>query len=414
LIQSVIQTTQAANPKVPVPTGLAASPQFQTVQQKLPPVALARLFVDPRTIEKFLFAGHDSVKTHEVQVAALLERQLAAVEYAGAAVTIDDDMASIRLVETLNPTKLDAPIQRWAAPHPASPAVQPRVPASAVGILSLSIDFPALHELITRLIPERERPRWNNMQTILTGLFLGQDLATRILPALGPRVLAYLDSPVEESKTVSNSPRPADTQDWLFPLVMIIDLGSSSTSKPAEPGIATSIENALQTLLALLALDEKRAQGLSRIREQQTASVRVMTLEPPIPFAFALDRGHHRLVLATSAAAATRYLESAQSSDKGPGIDRFKPKPLAAFDTFAAIDLQALDRVIIRHRPRVVAHLASRDHRAPGDVSRDLEHLLQICRLSPSLFIASRFEPDASAAHQWIGLALRAAPLKQQ
>ena len=45
---------------------------------------------------------------------AMLERYLAAVDYAGAALTWNDESIVIHTVETLNPSLLDPWLRRWA------------------------------------------------------------------------------------------------------------------------------------------------------------------------------------------------------------------------------------------------------------------------------------------------------------
>jgi hypothetical protein len=355
-------------------------------------------------IERLIVPNLEAARSDDSHVPALLARQLAALEYAGAALTIHDSRAAVHLVETFDSPKLDPAIRRWASRPSSSKSGDKRIPPSAIGLLAVTVDLTAIHDIITRVVPERERGKLKNLETVLTGVFLGQDFVTRIVPALGPAVLAYIDAPADEPK-----PTSARGDDWLFPLVMLVELGDTPgpSEKPAtdpHPGIAMAVENALRTVLALMTLDDKRAEGRLRLVDQTIAGVRVTGLDPAIPFAFAVDRGRSQLVLATSAAAVARYLESGARHDQPASIDRFRAAASAAFDTFLSIDLQAAGRALGQHRNRVIAHLSARNQRPPAEVSGDLDHLLQISRLFQSVFIGTRIEPDASAAHQTVSL----------
>ena len=131
---------------------------------------------------------------------------------------------------------------------------------------------------------------------------MGQDLRTRVLPRLGPGILVYLDSPPEPSEGRSGgSPTAADSS-WPFPLVVVVSPwrrrrrpGRSARPEqtgirePAPVAVADALENALQPSLPLTAMDEKRNQGRSRITTQVVAGASVTTLDPPIPFAYAVD-----------------------------------------------------------------------------------------------------------------------------
>jgi hypothetical protein len=375
------------------PTLLGLS-RFRAVQRRLPAKALAKLFIDPRAKQMAPFFGP---RTDDDRALAFLERQLTAVDYAGAALTIQESGATVHVVEAFDAPKLDPSIQHWAAHPSSSPTADHPIPPSAIGLLSASIDLSAIHDLVTSVIAVRDRSKLEKFETVLTGLFLGQDVVRRILPALGPKVVAYLDAPADDPK-----PAPDRADDFLFPLVAIVELGREPA--PAQPSVAAALENALRTFFALMALDDKRADGRSKLVDRTINSVRVTGIDPPIPFAFAVDHAHNQLVLGTSAAAIARYLEF-RSKPSGPStVNRFRPAAFSAFETFLSIDLHAATRAIDRHRDRVIATLSARDKRPPADIARDLDHLFQVSRLFQSLFIGSRLEPDASAAHQTISL----------
>jgi hypothetical protein len=128
LIQSVIDRKNQseagkvgaqAGPK-PVP-GLGELPRLRAVDSRLPAPVLARLFVDPRHFERLMAATPRPSKPTDVRLMALLERYLAAVDYAGAALTWNDGAIVVHTVETLNPSLL---------PWPSPPAISMPSPCS--------------------------------------------------------------------------------------------------------------------------------------------------------------------------------------------------------------------------------------------------------------------------------------------
>src|SRR5262249_38321185 len=151
-----------------------------------------------------------------------------------------------------------------------------------------------------------------------------QDFRTRILPCLGPGVVAYLDAAIETNEA-PNAPGPPSRPGWLFPVVVVLSLADEpGASRPAGAGgpptradgsgparitVAAALDNALRTALALTALDEHRGGGRARIATRDVAGTTVRTLDVPLPFAYAVDQAWGRLVLGTSAAAVARYLE---------------------------------------------------------------------------------------------------------
>ena len=140
---------------------------------------------------------------------------------------------------------------------------------------------------------------------------MGQDLRTRILPRLGPGIFAYFDSPPAVEEGRSGGSQTATDSGWPFPLVVVVPVAEDrpagvqsrepAVREPARVSVADALENALHTALALTAMDEKRNQGRSRITTQVVAGASVTTLDPPVPFAYAVDRAGSRLILSTSA-----------------------------------------------------------------------------------------------------------------
>ena len=130
------------------------------------------------------------------------------------------------------------------------------------------------------------------------------------------------------------------------------------------------------------------------------------TLDPPIPFAYAVDHARQRVVLSTSPAAVARYLEHAAGTSRHRWF-KFRTIRAAAFTdavTFGCIDLDALERLVARHRDRLVQSLAARQKRSADEVDRDLSQVLALAKLFRAGFITSRFEKDATAVYRSVGL----------
>jgi hypothetical protein len=185
--------------------------------------------------------------------------------------------------------------------------------------------------------------------------------------------------------------------------VVTVSLGRETDESRSVTAL-DALDNALRTVLALSALDEKRAQGRSRITTRMVAGSPVTTLDPSIPFGYAIDRANHRLVLGTAAASVARYLES--TSDPKAG-DRFKQFQAAAFpgaETFLCVDLDALSKLAGKNRERLSQALAARQKRSTGEIDGDLAHVLALAQVFQAAFITSRFDADATAVHRSVGL----------
>ena len=403
------------------PGGLGDGPKLRAVWRRLPARALARLFIDPRPIERLLAAAPERRKPADPRIVPMLQRYLAAVDYAGAALVWDADAIAIHSVETLDPSRVDPWLRRWAADARRwNPAVR-RIPPTALAIASAHLDLTALRAAVFQIVPEPEHTRLGNLEAVLTGLLLGQDFRTRILPGLGPGVIAYLDATIEATEG-PDGPGPPARRGWLFPMVVVLSFSEEpSASRPAGDGeppgrgdrsgrvmatVAAAMENALHTVLALSTLDEHRDGGRARIATRQVAGATVTTLDVPVPFAYAVDRVHGRLVLGTSAGAVTRYLEGWSDGDASGGFWGLQAAAFAGFETFLCIDFDAVTRLAGRYRDRLVLSLAKRQKRPVTAVAGDLDHLLALARLFRAAFVASRIEPDATAAYRTLGVIL--------
>lgn len=410
LIQGVIDRKAGPHGDAVAP-GLGRLPGVEAVRRRLPERALARLYVDPRAIERLLAAAPAPAKPVEARVLARLRRHIASVDYAGAALVWRPEAIVVHAVESLDASRADAWVRHWAGDTRPFPPEMRRVPSTAMAMASARLDLSALREVIYQVVPESDHPRLANFESVLRGVLLGQDLASRILPAIGPGAIAYVESPAEDAEPGTNASRGR-----LFPLVLVVDLSGGHPAEPrggkdgngarAWPSATDAIDNALRTLLALMALDEKRAPGGSTIASTEAAGARVATLRPPIPFAYAVDRASGRLVLGTSAPSVARYLEAAADPEAGARFRDLRAAAFPEYDSFVCIDLDAVTRLGGRYRARVASKVAARRHRPEADVERDLEHVLALAHLFRAAFIAGRIEPDATAIHRTFGLIL--------
>jgi hypothetical protein len=381
--------------------GLGDQPRFQKVERLLPARGVARMFVDPRHFERAITAAPAS-KPSDLRVRELLERYIAAVDYAGASLEWSDAGIVVSAVETLNSSQLDPWMRRWARDgRPADPKLL-RVPSTAVALVSGRLDAVSLFDGLALLVAEADKPKLANFEAVLTGLLLGQELRSRVLPQLGPGIVAYLDAVADlgqgapTAEVAPTAPRP-------FPVVLAVSVSSESGTS-STVSVLDAVENALRTVLALSALDEKRGQGRGRITTQQVAGAAVTTLDLPIPFAYAIDRANHRVVVGTKAAAVVRYLECSSDPAAGQFFRKLQANAFSGAQAYACVNLDAFHEWAGTHRDRVAQALAARQDRPIATVEGDVAQVLALAQLFQAGFVTSRFEADASVLHHSIGL----------
>jgi hypothetical protein len=235
---------------------------------------------------------------------------------------------------------------------------------------------------------------------------LGQDLRTVILPRIGPGIVAYFDvAPETLGQAGSRATAPAEER-GIFEPVMVVSLGGEE-SPPRSPPIAAAVDNALRTVLAVTALDDKRASGQSRISTRTVAGVTITTLDPAIKFAYAVDHAQRRLVVSTSAAAVARYLESRDNSGSGDRFRRLRAMAFADANTYACIDLDAVNQVASTHRAGLLRILADRQNQPIDQVERDLAQVLALAKVFRAAFFATKLQADATVVRRGLGLIVR-------
>jgi hypothetical protein len=411
LIESVIERnnpsradSDVAKVGVKIEPGLGDLPKLKAVASRLPQPAVARLFVDPRHFERLLAAAPRPSKPSDARIMGLLERYIAAADYAGAALTWNNEEIVLRTVEMLNPSLLDPWLRRWAGDGRRLDPGLARVPPTALAVASGHIHALAILDALAQIVPDEDQPKLANFETMLTGLLLGQDLRENVLPRVGPGIFAYFDTP-SDSEEPPGAPVAKLSADgrWPFPLVLALSV-DNVPKRGASVSPAAALDNALRTVLAMTAMDEKRAQGRSRVTSRDAAGTAVMTLDPPIPFAYAIDRSGGRLVLGTSPDGVARYLASSSDPKAGERFRRLQSDASADAATFVCVDFDALNRLARKHRDRLVQSLAARQKRPVDEVDRDLAQVLALAKLFRAGFVTSRFDPDATSVHRSVGL----------
>jgi hypothetical protein len=376
---------------------------------------LARLFIDPRHFERAVSAAARGAKPTEARPALLLARYLAAVDYAGAVLQWSETGLAVHAVEVLRPAALDPWICRWASDRRRPDPELIRVPQSAFAIFSGHLDAAAAFDAFAQVVGDEDRSKVDNIQTLLTGLLLGQDLRSKVLPRLGPAMVAYVDAPFDSAASAPGAGQGESHAAWRLPQVVAVSLRDDEAAAPPVRALDAA-ESALRTVLALSALDEKRAQGRSRIVTRLVAGAAVTTLDTPIPFAFAVDRARYRVVLGNGADAVARYLECAQQATASEGRRKLLKAAVGDAETYLYLDFRALNQLAATHHDRVVQTLAARQHRPASEVDADLGHVLDLAQLFEAGYVTTRLEPDATAVYRSAGLVRRAsaapAPVK--
>ena len=219
-------------------------------------------------------------------------------------------------------------------------------------------------------------------------------------------MIAYLDAPQEPPTPDAGSRTPVG-RGPLFPIVVAIGFSQHAGGPPRDgPSLAAALDNALRTVLSVTALDAEARRSRSRITTRAVAGATVTTLDVPLPFAYAVDPAHGRLVLGTSAVAVARYLECASDPQAGLTFREFQTAAFPDAETFLCVDLDALTRLVDRYRDRLVRNIAARQKRPASEVEKDLEHMLALARLFRAAFVTSRMESEAHAIHHTVGVIL--------
>jgi hypothetical protein len=367
--------------------GLLADPRFEKVRAALPSQPLASIYVDPRFLTRIAAASTGTEPPTDDAGERLIRRYFDAIEYLGAAIEWRDGLI-LQVHESLDPAKLDEPLRRWAARSGGASALLGRVPPTAPVLAAGNADFTALGDLAMGLVPEMDRGRAENVLTMLRGIFLGLDIREKVLPRIGPGILAYIDAPVGGSSR--------------WPLVLAMELGGSPEDSPS---IASAVDNALRTVLALASLDAKASAIGARVSSQELRGVRVTSLDGgSVAVSYAI--GPRFVAVGTTPEAVAGFAADPPAGGN-PTLERLRTEYFPASETYLAADLESLHRLAGTHREALLARLAAGRGGDEAAARRDLDGVLALVRLFRAAFATSRLEPDATAAHRTLGLIVR-------
>lgn len=401
LVTGVIDRDLAAKSKGSPPSGgFGDSPRLAALRKRLPTTALARLYLDPRRLEPLIPSGDASSQPGERRLLGVLARAVAAVDFAGAALTWDDGSIGIRVCETLDAAKVAPWVKRWAAdPRPSNPGLD-HIPPEAVAAASIHLDASALRDGLVGLLSPDERSKLEHVEIALGGLLLGQDVPLNLLPKLGPRVVAFVEAPVVSGAVGADKGRG----ELEIPMAVRIGLAPGAGAAANPVSIESALENALKTVLALATLDEKRGLSSARIVTSEHAGSRITGLDAQALFAFAFDQRGRNLVLGSSRSVVGLAL-SAKAGDRFGRLAAVGgPAP-----SFVALDIQALARALASRRGDFARALAARQGRPEKEVDGDLGQVLALARELDAAVLTHAIEPDATAAGQTFRLVLAGA-----
>jgi hypothetical protein len=366
--------------------GLAAEARFRAVRARLPKSALACLFVNPRFIARLVPADSEHKRPAGDIVGRLVARNLAAVQYVGAAIEWREGLV-LHVEEAIDPSKLDAPLLRWAKRAGSSAPLVSRVPPTALVRAAGHIDLTALYDELTSLVSSSDRSRLENTLLVLKGLLMGKDPVTDVLPHIGPGAVAYLDAPDD-----------GDAEHLLPPLVA----ATSLATERGQDDVAPAVDNALRTFLAMYSLDPKNQNRRLRVVTRAERGMRLTALEGSgHQLGYAIDEG--LLVLSTSPSALARYL----GRERAPAKDRFERFRTAFFpnaESFFFADLPALYRFADPRREAFARRWAARSKKSEDEMRAALDRLLGFINLFDGAFATTSVEPDFSAVHRTMGL----------
>lgn len=373
---------------------------FQKVAARLPREAAARLFLSPDLARRAVNGLLRSVPPGSWAVVDQIRDFAEASEYAGAALVVDDSAVTIQSARVFNPEKFSRLNAWWnAPPGPEESGSGPRlesVPPSTLALASLNVDAPALYRAVVSAIPERDRPTLEKLEIIAEGLLLGLDFRARVLPALGPRFVAYLEAPSED---------PSEPTPRGLPLPLVV---ATEIHEPADgdggPSVAEALDNALRVVLAALSFEKARApEGHLEIKDGVTA------LSVPFPFAFAVDRPGRRLTVGSSAQAVARHLEADLDPDAGSRFRRLREAAFPGYESFVCLDLAAIHDLAARHKDQLIALAARRSNRPIQAAAADMEQVMALVRLFDAGFLAGRVDHAEALVEHSLGLIPRPA-----
>lgn len=372
LLREALSRTKAGD-------GLVANPRFRVVDRALPDAALARIYLDPRFLQRLIESearGGKSAVDPQVIYA------LSALEYAGAGLLWQDGPI-LHLHQSFDPKRVPSGIFGKASGGDARNSALRRIPGSAVAVGAWRWDVARIYDLLFSHLAEADRVKAENALTMVKGMLMGKDLRREILPYVGRSSSFYVDVP-------DHGPVSA---------VWSIDLLDRAD-------VAQAIENGLRTFAALVALDPNRKGGPLRVESTDQGGVRVTTLaggETPLSFAAAPNR----LVIGSDPDTVRRALApdnpAAHSADES-AVGRMSRAFFPGSENFLALDLAALHRAASSRRDLLACRHATSRGVTEAEARRDLDRALELIEPFGGAFFSWTFSAPEQSLHQVIGV----------
>jgi hypothetical protein len=261
------------------------------------------------------------------------------------------------------------------------------VPSTAVAVFSANLDFESLADAVIGQIPEADRASLANFKLVAQGLLLGHDPLTWLLPRLGSATMAYLE--VEANPEA----RPS------FPWVAAVGW----QSREGLDDLAGPIDNALRTLFAMVAFDQKSREASIKVETRPLAEGRLTSLLKGARVLLAYRTDHQRLVLGNSAEAVARFA----TGPPNPTLVELRAKYAAEAETFALVDVERLVGEIKRLQSPIARRLAAKSHRPVEATERDLGQVIDLASLFRAFAFSTTTSKDATEIHRSMGLIAR-------
>ena len=214
-------------------------------------------------------------------------------------------------------------------------------------------------------------------------------------------------------ETQDTRTKPPFIGNWPFPIVLAVEMRSDTQptsplpKTPRQPAVAHALDNALNTALAVVTLNGKFAEAHSRVVTHEVAGVLVKTLDPPIPFAYAVDPASHRLLSATPRRRSLDFCRLVAKPSAGGRFSQLQASAFPKADSFLCLDLAAVETMITTHHDRIIEMLAGRKQRPRDEVARDLDQFVALSHLFDAAYLTHRVESDRACIYHALGLLTR-------
>ncbi len=373
--EELIARVAKADPAVP---GLGSSPGYRAVRDALPAGSIARLYIDPRFLERMIAAS----ATPGDPAPDAVRSALSAVESAGLSLLWREGPV-VGLFAAIDPAKLPPSASSWATRGSSLASLAPK---TALAVASTSLNVSAIVEAALKLVPPAAKPKLDAALLAASGLLMGRDARADVLPKIGPGVLAYVVP-------------PTGPDDARFPVVFAVELAD---------GLAPAVENAARTMLALSALDPARPG--SRIVATERSGRTVWTLRGP-------DRtwsvgARPGLLAFGDDPDAVAGLLAAPADRSNAQVAEVKRRFFPDSGTFVLADLERIGREAASRQAFLARALARRRGSDGGQAAADLDRATELLGLFRIGFLAGSIGPEFRSVRATAGLIGRDDPVR--